>query len=211
MSLSKIGFLWGVVGLLLVQANAHGQRPPARVPLVSEDRFVVRSMQIVGRSGGPVAAVQALEGVDLAQGTLQLRDVFGRPRPMPLADLDRIEFSQRPRSQAPMEQSAPWRIDTAVGPLFARAPNQPEYVTADLTIHDGALTLPDLPEPQVAASSVQAPGPAPAEALTTWELVTIRYDAPSKQFRIALRPARYEKRFLGGGSSGGGAGKGRLP
>jgi hypothetical protein len=203
MTVTRFAVLACCAGLLMLASRAQAQGAATTINLVDQDRFVQRSLQIVMKSAGAVASIKTIRSIDAATGTLRADDVFGKTQEIPITNIDRIDFTQRPQRQAPMAQEPPWTTEVFTGAPFKNARQQDWYSAASLQITNGVLTIADLPPPVVPPSTVPA-SQSRADQQTTWEVRTIRYDAASKSFQVVLLPTRYEKRYMmtGGGSSG---------
>lgn len=175
-----------LLSLLIGCGTASSQNEPVKIEL-GEDKFVIRSMQIIEKSGEPIPRLKMISGFDAATGSLRAQNTAGEIQNISLSGIARIKFTQEVQSQSPMAQAAACEIKVQKG-----TQQQIAIPIEKLQIKDGALVM----------ESALMPLP-PEGQEWKWEVIAIIPQEAGDAFSMDVEPVRYEEKCVGGGGSSG--------
>ena len=185
----KTFMMFGVFVVLIAIGNVGwSQESKIQIDLLKEDQFAIRSMKIFDKAGKKIPGIVAIKGFDSAQKVFHVQTVLGETVDLILSNIGKIEFKQKIRQMSPMVQSIPWEISAK-----KEAPQEIIIPTEKLVIRENVLTLHRSTQLEL-------------DEDLRWEVLSLSYRKPEKEFVVKLQHVQYQKQFLGGGEGKGPSG-----
>jgi hypothetical protein len=192
--------LWiAVVAVIAIGLPAQSQ--DVRLNILKGDDFALRKMVLVKKSSERISNFVKIDSYEPEAGIFVIEGPTGETTRISVSDIQRLEFEQSVRQQAPMAQNGPWEIRPTFGSgmKYKVAKGALRVEAGDLVI-PGSSTSNAIPAPTNAGSQPSARHGGTITNTKVMEAESLTVDDAANSFLIVVQNVTYTMETWGGGS-----------
>jgi hypothetical protein len=192
--------LWVAV-VVVIAIGLPAQSQNVRLNILTGDDLALRKMVLVKKSNERITNFVKIDSYEPETGVFVIEDPTGEPIRISVSDIQRLEFEQSVRQQAPMAQNGPWEIRPTLGSgmKYKVAKGALRVEAGDLVL-PGSSTSDAIPAPTNVGSQPSARHGGTITNTKVVEAKSLTVDDATNSFLIVVQNVTYTMETWGGGS-----------
>lgn len=101
--------------IIIASAAVPAQDHNIRLNILRQDDVAIRRMVVIKKSNERISNFVKIDSYDPTEALFVMEDPTGETTRIPVSEIQKFEFEQSVRQQAPMAQEGPWEIRATIG------------------------------------------------------------------------------------------------